>query len=95
MAAATRKGKTIVFDATSDTYANQVVCIRDITFQGTGLTADDRVLLLDDGDDPVADYVVPDATANAQLWNGKPQFVHGLKMSGTVDGTWALTVFVD
>lgn len=95
MAAATRKGNSIIFTAVTDTYAGQIVCIRDISFQGTGLTGDQRVLLLDDGSDVVADYNVPDTSANADLWNGEPKFYMGLKMSGTVAGTWALTVFLD
>lgn len=96
MAAATRTGKAIMFDAVSDTYAAQIVSIAGITFQGTGLTAGNNVLLLDDGNDVVVDYVIPAATDNADFWAGRvPQFYHGLKMSGTVDGTWKLTVFTE
>lgn len=95
MSTATRKGNSIMFDAVADVYAGQVVWIRDITFQGTGLTTDQHVVLLDDNDDLIADYVIPAATANGQLWNGPPQQYMGLKMSGTVDGTWKLTVFLE
>lgn len=96
MAAADRKGKSIVFDAVTDTYAAKVVRIAGATFQGTGLTATNRVLMTDDNDDVVVDYVVEAATDNADLWGGRPpQQYHGLKMSGAVDGTWALTVFLE
>lgn len=96
MAAATRNGKSIIFDAVSDTYAAQVVRIVGITFQGTSLTADHNVLLLDDGDDVVADYLVAGTSDNADLWNGRqPQQFMGLKMSGTVSGAWKLTVFLE
>lgn len=95
MAAATRNGNSIVFSAVTDTYAGKIVSVRDITFQGTGLTTDQVVLLTDDSADPVAEYAIPAATANAQLWNGPPKFYMGLKMSGTVAGTWKLTVFLE
>lgn len=96
MAAATRKGKSILFSAVTDTYAAQIVSVGGITFQGTGLTPGQRVLLLDDGDDIVADYQTEAATDNADLWGGaEPRFYHGLKMSGTVAGTWVLTVFTE
>ncbi len=94
MAAATRNGKSIVFDAVSDTYAAKTVWIGGLTFQGSGLTVGNRILMLDDGDDIVADALVTAATQNLDLWNGrKAMNYYGLKMSGTVDGTWALTVF--
>lgn len=93
MAAATTKGSAIIFTAVTDTYAAQVTYIGGIQFQGSGLTPGQRVLLLDDGDDVIADYLILSATDDADLWNGRqPKFYHGLKMSGTVAGTWALTV---
>lgn len=96
MAAATRKGNSIMFDAVSDTYAAQIVCIAGITFQGTGLTAGQNVILTDDQDDPIVDYLTAGTSDNADLWNGREsKFYHGLKMSGTVDGTWKLTVFLE
>ena len=96
MAAATRTGNAIMFDAVSDTYTGQIVSIAGITFQGTGLTAGHNVILLDDGDSPIADYLVSDTSDNADLWAGRPaKFYHGLKMTGTVGGTWKLTVFTE
>ncbi len=94
MAAATRNGKSILFDAVSDTYAAKTVWVGGLTFQGAGLTVGNRILLLDDQDEVVADALVTAATQNLDLWNGRePMQYHGLKMSGTVDGTWVLTVF--
>lgn len=85
-----------MFDAVSDTYAAQAVFIAGISFQGSGLTPGDNVLLLDDDDSVIVDYLVEAATDNADLWGGRdPQFYHGLKMSGSVAGTWKLTVFVE
>lgn len=97
MAAATRKGNSILFTAVTDTYAAQVVCPNGITFRGTGLTAAQQVLLTDDDGDIVADFVISAATQYADLWNGRApdQFYRGLKMSGTVGGTWTLTVYTD
>ncbi len=95
MAAATRKGKSILFTAVTDTYAAQAAIICGITFQGSGLSTGDRILLLDDGDDIVADAKVTSTTLNLDLWNGRDaHHMQGLKMSGTVDGTWVLTVFL-
>lgn len=95
MAAAERKGNHIKFTAVTDTYTG-VVDIAGITFQGTGLTAAQQVLLLDSGDSIVADYLVEGAADNADLWNGRrPKFYTNLKMTGTVGGTWALTVITN
>lgn len=98
MAAATKKGNSILFTAITDTYAAQIVCPNGITFQGTGLTAGQRVLLQDDAGDTIADYVVMAATDNADLWGGRDtsKFYMGLKFpAGAIDGTWVLTVFTE
>jgi hypothetical protein len=96
MAAATRTGKALMFDAVSDTYAAQIVDIAGISFQGSGLTAAQNLILTDDAGQPIVDYLIEGATDNADLWAGRdPQFYTGLKMSGTVDGTWKLTVFLN
>ncbi len=97
MAAATRKGRSILFTATTDTYAAQTVWICGITFQGSGLSAGDRLLLQDDGGDTIADYLVAATQDNADLWNGRDATCcQGLKLSGsgTMGGTWVLTVFL-
>lgn len=96
MSVATRKGNSIVFDAVADVYAAQAAFVAGVTFQGSGLTPGQNVILTDDDGSIVVDYLVDDATDNADLWNGRaPMFCYGLKMSGTVDGTWALTVFLE
>lgn len=97
MAAATRKGNCIIFTAITDTYAGQIVSIAGITFRGTGLTSPQQVLLTDDQGDVIVDYDTEGTTVdNQDLWNGRPaKFYMGLKMTGTVAGTWALTVFLE
>lgn len=97
MAAATRKGNSILFTALTDTHALQTIEINGISFQGTGLTAGQRVLLQDDDGDTIADYQTEAAIDNADLYGGrKPKFYNGLKLaSGTVAGTWVLTVLTN
>jgi hypothetical protein len=99
MAAADRTGNSIVFDATTDTYAAQIVEIGGLTFQGTGLTAGNRLVLTDDGGSVIADYIIEAAADNADLWNGRdPKFYMGLKIgAGSLagGGTWALTVITN
>jgi hypothetical protein len=99
MAAASRTGNSIVFTAITDTYAAQIVDIAGIVFQGSGLTAGNRVLLKDDGGTIIADYLVEGTTDNQDLWNGRPpKFYTGLKIDSTSlagGGTWALTVITN
>lgn len=96
MAAITRKGDSLPLTAVSDTYAG-IVCVNGITFQGTTLTAGQRVLLQSTSGDTIADYVVEAATDNADLWGGRgPKFYTGLKMpADAVGGTWVITVFTE
>ncbi len=95
MAAATRKGRSILLTATTDTYSG-TVWICGITFQIAGGSVGDRVLLQDTDGDTIADYLVTNATVdNADLWNGRDATCcQGLKMTGSVSGTWVLTVFL-
>lgn len=100
MAAATRKGHSIIFTALTDTYAGQIVSVQGISLRGAGLTPGQDIQLLDDGGDVVADYITEAATDNADLWGGRqPQFYQGLKLAsavaGAVAGTWVLTVFTE
>ena len=92
---------TAVADATSFAGGNvgnsrQVV---GMSFQGTGLTAGQRVSVRDSGTAGVgsllADYAVTGTSAYQDLWGGRlPQMVTGVSIdSGTVAGTWVLTVF--
>jgi len=96
MAEVTRKGNSMAFSAVTDTYAGKLVCIAGITFQGTGLTAGQIVNLTDDAGDPIVNYAIEATIDSADLWNGRPpdKFYMGLKMNGTVAGSWALVVYL-
>lgn len=78
-------------------FAKQVV---GITFQGSGLTTGQRVLVTDSatpgGGSPIADWLTSAAIDNADLWAGRAmQNVTALSIANnTVAGTWVLTVFV-
>lgn len=90
-----RKGKSITMTADADAYTG-VVFVSGITFQGSSLSAGERLRLTDTSGDVVADYLVAAATDNADLWNGRgEQFFHGLLLEdGPASGTWVLTVFL-
>lgn len=96
MAAITRNGDSLPFTAITDTYAG-IVCVNGITFQGTGLTAGQRVLLQNTSGDTICDYVVEAATDNADLYTGRhPKFYQGIKFAaGAIGGSWVLTVFTE
>lgn len=99
MAAATRTGNAITFDALTDTYTG-IVEIAGITFQGASLTAGDLVSLQDSAGDPIVDYLVEGTADNADFWNGRPpKFYHGLKIGAgslaTGTPTFKLTVFTN
>jgi hypothetical protein len=71
-----------------------------ITFQGTGLTAAQRVVVRDTATpgsgNILADYIIEGAADNADLFTGHPpQRVSGLAIdNNTVAGAWVLTVTV-
>ena len=68
-----------------------------MTFQGTGLTAGQRIVVRDSGvagsGNILSDYQVEATTDNADLWNARQsQLARGLAIdAGTVAGTWVLT----
>lgn len=72
-----------------------------ITFQGSGLTAGQRVLVRDHATpgsgSVLADYLTEAAIDNADMWvSRKSQQVQGLSIANnTVAGTWVLTVFIN
>jgi hypothetical protein len=94
---ATRLGRSITMTATGDEYTG-IVCPIGINFQGTGLTAGQRVLVTDSAGSVIADYITEGTSDNADLLNGRPldgQFYQGIKIAaGTVAGTWVLTVIL-
>jgi hypothetical protein len=96
-----RQGLSITITATNDLVdLGDLVEIVGLTFQGTGLTAAQRLVLRDGSavgaGSLLADYVVEAATDNADLWTGRePRIVRYLAVDNTtVDGTWVLTVFI-
>lgn len=65
-----------------------------LSFQGTSLTADQR-LRLTDGVSTIADYIVEGTSDNADLWAGRvPQKFHKLKVEDGPSGTWVVTFFL-
>jgi hypothetical protein len=97
MAITRQGGGSIRFTATNDgtTAAADLMEIRGMTFQGTGLTAAQRIVVTDGPGNVLSDYVIEAATDNADLWGSKPPKVVDriLVTNTTVDGTWVLTVF--
>lgn len=95
--AVTRQGRSITMTAVNDEYTG-IVCPIGINFQGTGLTAGQRVQITDSGGSVIADYITEGTSDNADLLNGRPldgQFYQGIKIANnTVAGTWVLTVIV-
>lgn len=71
-----------------------------MTFQGTGLTAAQRIVVRDSATvgsgGILADYEVEAATDNADFWAGRSsRIISALSIdNNTVAGTWVLTVFV-
>ncbi|MEQ1726738.1 MAG: hypothetical protein ABL982_00040 [Vicinamibacterales bacterium] len=94
--AVTVTGRAITLTAVADAY-DGIVSIVGMTLQGTGLTAGQRLLVTDTNGSPLADYEVEAAVDNADLWGARqPMIVKGVKIpSGTVGGTWVLTIYFE
>jgi hypothetical protein len=90
--AVTRAGSSITMTATADASTSTVFLV-GINFQGTGLTAGQRLQITDTGGSVIADYMTEAATDNADLLAGRPaQFQQGLKITaGTLAGTWVVS----
>ena len=100
----TRAGKTVTLTAVNeavDLSAMLFAKVVGITFQGTGLTAGQRVTIRDGATvgsgEILADYAVEAMSDSADLWGNKPpRFVRGLSVdNNTVAGTWVITVFLE
>jgi hypothetical protein len=99
--AITLKGRSITFTAVNEgiTLANELEIV-GMTFQGSGLTAGQRLQVTDSATpgsgNVLADYLIEAATDNADLWTGRlRQQVGALSIANnTVAGTWVLTIFV-
>jgi hypothetical protein len=94
----TRLGRSITMTATGDEYTG-IVFPLGINFQGTGLTAGQRILMTDSAGSVIADYITEGTSDNQDLLNGRTtcaQGYQGIKIaSGTVAGTWVVTVILD
>lgn len=92
---------SVTFDAVNTGVAfTSPRLVTGMTFQGSGLTAGQRVTVRNRGTvgtgSMLADYLTAATLDNADLWAGRvAQAVRGLSVdNGTVAGTWALTVFL-
>jgi uncharacterized protein (UPF0303 family) len=100
--AITRTPRAVRFTAVNDGIdLGEMVDVVGMSFQGTGLTASQRLEVRDSatvgGGSPLADYITEGTADNADLWvSRKSQTVSGLSVSNnTVAGTWVLTVFIN
>ena len=98
--AVTRQEKSVQMTATGDSVSFvDVATIVGMTFQGSGLTASQRLQVTEGTagtGSRLADYITEAATDNAELWAGKPpKRVMDISItSGTLSGTWVLTIFL-
>lgn len=98
-----RQGRSITFTAITDKvdFGGFLHDVIGITFQGTGLTASQRLVVRDTGTigtgNILCDYITEGTADNGDLWGGrKPQQVRGLSIdNNTIGGTWVLTVSID
>lgn len=92
----TRQGSAITMTATADAYTG-VVSVLGLNFQGTGLTAGQRLLITDTDGSVIADYITEGTSDNADLINGRDaKFYTGIKIAaGTLAGSWVLTVVLE
>lgn len=90
------QANSITFDATnaSTPTGDHLIEIIGMLFQGSGLTAGQRLLVKDLSGNVLSDYLTEGTADNADLWGGrKPQIVNGINVANTtVAGTWVLTV---
>ncbi len=94
------QGRSITFTAVNEGYpfGGFLKEIVSITFQGTGLTPDQRLQIRDNATPGsgsiLVDYLVSGTSDNADLWNGRtPQTCGALSISNnTIAGTWVVTV---
>lgn len=98
--AVTQAGRTITMTAVNEGIAFPAYAGRKLlglSFQGTGLTTPQRLVVRDTGTpgsgNVIADYQTEAAADNADLWGGRtPQIVSGLAIdNNTIAGTWVLT----
>jgi hypothetical protein len=93
--AVTRSGASIAMTAVGDASTDRLF-VTGLNFQGTGLTAGQRLLIQDTGGSTIADYITEGTSDNADLLGGREgKWYDGVKIaSGTVAGTWVLSVIL-
>lgn len=93
--AVTRSGASIAMTATGDASTARLFIV-GLNFQGTGLTAGQRLLIQDTGGSTIADYIIEGTSDNADLFSGRePQWWDGCQIAaGTLAGTWVLSVIL-
>lgn len=91
--AVTRLSNAIEMTATGDAVTGKLYIV-GINFQGTGLTAGQRVKVTTTGGATIADYITEGVSDNADLLGGREgMFYDGVAIAaGTVGGTWVLSV---
>lgn len=101
MASPKQYGGMVTFDASNTSIdLGQMVEIEGINFEGTGLTASQRLTLRDSatvGSGAIlSDYITEGTADNADLWAGRrPRAVSALALDNNiVGGTWQLTVMI-
>lgn len=94
--AVTRFGASFTMTATGDSVTG-IQSVLGINFQGTGLTAGQRLQITDTDGSIICDYITEGTSDNADLLGGRvAQFVQGLKIAaGTLVGTWVVTVVLE
>jgi hypothetical protein len=93
--AVTRSGASIAMTATADAVTGRLYIV-GLNFQGTGLTAGQRLLIQDTGGSTIADYITEGTSDNADLLGGREgKWYDGIQIaSGTVAGAWVLSVIL-
>lgn len=94
--AVTRQGRSIQMTATADAITGVIFPV-GLNFQGTGLTAGQRLLITATDGSVIADYITEGTSDNADLLNGRKGLGYqGLTIAaGTLSGTWVLTIIVE
>ena len=99
--AITRQPASVTITAVNDSLAFAVpVEVVGASFQGTGLTAGQRVTLRDNATvgsgSILADYAVQASSSSADLWaNRPPRMVEAVGVdNNTVGGTWAVVLYI-
>lgn len=96
-------GKTATLTAVNEAVdlSGQLRKIVGMTFSGTGLTADQRLVIRDSATvgsgEILSDYRTEGTPDNADLWGARmPRIIRGLSVdNNTVAGTWQVTVFFE